>query len=99
MYKVLFFLHKNDDGEILRHFTNITVKYLQEIMGKDIPVAKVESNLLLDQKYSHYCEITSSNKDEMDKWLHSKSGKKLNKDLMDFHQHITVIMLNYDLSK
>ena len=95
MYKLLFFLHKSDDENVLNHFEGVTVNHLNEITGDDIMVAKVESNFLLETKYSHYCEISASSIDEMNKLMNKKAGKELNKDLMLFHNSITVISVNY----
>ncbi len=95
MYKLLFFLHKSDDENILKHFEDVTVNHLNEITGDDIMVGKVESNFLLETKYSHYCEISASSTDEMNKLMNKKAGKELNNDLMLFHNSITVISVNY----
>ena len=95
MYRLLFFLHKNDDESLLQHFNEITIKHLGRIAGREINLAKVEDNLLLDQKYSHFCEIVASSRYEMDKLMNTKVGKELNKDLMDFHSNITIITINY----
>ncbi len=95
MYKLLFFLHKSDDENILKHFEEVTVNHINEITGDDIMVAKVESNFLLETKYSHFCEISTSSRDEMNKLMNKKAGKELNKDLMLFHNSITVISVNY----
>jgi hypothetical protein len=35
----------------------------------------------------------------MDRMMHSKAGKELNKSLMDFHKNITVIAVNYNKDK
>lgn len=99
MYKLLIFLHKSEDEEILRHFYDFTVRYLKEITGGDVEVAKVESNLLLEQKYSHFCELRTGSKNEMDVMMNSKAGKELNKDLMEFHKYITVIAVDYNEQK
>jgi hypothetical protein len=96
MYKLLFFLHRTDDGAILQFFKDNTVKKLEEVIGGNVDVAKVESNLLLEQKYNYYCEISASSKDEMDRMMHSKAGKELNKSMMEFHKEITVIAVNYN---
>ncbi len=95
MYKQLFFLHKTEDDKALAHFREVIVKSLSELAGKEIALAKVESNLLLDQKYSYVCEIEFESKDKMNELMNSKTGKQLNKALMDFHQLITVISINY----
>jgi hypothetical protein len=99
MYKLLFFLHKTDNEDTLQFFKEHTVKKLGEVIGANVGIAEVESNLLLDQKYSYYCEISASSKDEMDRMMNSKAGKDLNKSLMDFHKDITVIAVNYNQEK
>ena len=99
MYKLLFFLHKTDDENVLQFFRDNTIKKLEGIIGKDVGIAEVESNLLLEQKYTYYCEISAASKEEMDKMMHSKAGKELNKSLMDFHKNITVIAVNYNQDK
>ena len=95
MYKQLFFLHKTKDDKALAHFKEVILAHLSELAGKEIKLAKVESNLLLDQKYSFYCEIEYDSENKMNELLNTKAGKQLNKDLMDFHQLITVISINY----
>ena len=99
MYKQLFFLHKSEDDKALTHFTEVILPLLSEISGKDIKLAKVASNLLLDQKYSFYCDIEFQTEEEMNKLMDSKAGKQLTKALMDFHKMITVISINYDFVK
>ncbi len=99
MYKLLFFLHKTDDENVLQFFRDNTIKKLEGIIGKDVGIAEVESNLLLEQKYTYYCEISALSKEEMDRMMHSKAGKELNKSLMDFHKNITVIAVNYNQEK
>ncbi len=99
MYKMLFFLHKSEDEEIFKHFVDFTVHYLKEITKSEVQIAKVESNLLLEQKYSHFCELSVNTKDELDKLMNCKAGKELNKDLMEFHKYITVITVDYNKEK
>ena len=99
MYKLLFFLHKTDDEDVLQFFRDNTIKKLEGIIGKDVGIAEVESNLLLEQKYTYHCEISASSKDEMDRMMNSKAGKEFNKSLMDFHKNITVIAVNYNKDK
>lgn len=96
MFKQLFFLHKTKEDKAVAHFTEVIVKHLSDLSGKEIKIAKVESNLLLDQKYSYYCEIEFDSIDKMNELMNSKTGKQLNKDLMDFHNFITVISVNFN---
>ncbi|MDP2364078.1 MAG: hypothetical protein Q8M94_09945 [Ignavibacteria bacterium] len=96
MYKQLFFLHKSENDKALSHFKDVILAHLSKVSGKKINIAKVESNLLLDQKYSYFCEVEFDSKNKMNELMNSKAGKQLTKDLMDFHQMITVISINYD---
>jgi len=95
MYKLLLFLKKTDNKEINNLFNDYTLKHLSELSGKEIKAADVESNLLLEEKYSKFCEVSVSSKEEWDTKMNSKAGKELNKHLMNFHQHISVIFVNY----
>ena len=99
MYKLLFFLHKTDDEEDIQFFKDNTVKKLEGVIGENVGIAEVESNLLLEQKFTYHCEISASSKDEMDRMMNSKAGKEFNKSLMDFHKNITVIAVNYNQDK
>ena len=99
MYKQLFLLHKSENDKSLSHFKDVTLTHLSELSGKAISLAKVESNLLLDQKYSYFCEVEFESKDKMNELMNSKSGKQLTKDLMDFHKMITMISINYDIKE
>ena len=96
MYKQLFFLHKSDNDKALPHFKDVILDHLSKLSGKQINLAKVESNLLLDQKFSYFCEVEFESKDKMNELMNSKNGKQLSKDLMDFHQMITMISINFD---
>lgn len=96
MYKQIFFLHKTDDDKALSHFKEVVIETLSQLTGKDIKLAKVESNLLLEQKYSYCCEVEFESLDKMNELMNTKEGKQLNKSLTDFHKLITVISINYN---
>lgn len=95
MYKLLLFLHKTKDENIEQHFTNFTLKYISEVAGKKIHAAEVESNPLLEQKYSKFCEVEFESQDEWNKLINTKEGKVLQNDLIDFNKDITVIFVTY----
>jgi hypothetical protein len=99
MYKQLFFLHKTENDKAFPHFKEVILSHLSELSGKQINLARVESNLLLDQKYSYFCEVEFDSKDKMNELMSTKTGKQLTKDLMDFHQTITLISINYDIKE
>lgn len=99
MYKQLFFLHKSENDKALPHFKDEILTHLSELSGTEVYLAKVESNLLLDQKFSYFCEVEFESKDKMNELMNSKTGKQITKDLMDFHQMITMISINYDIKE
>jgi hypothetical protein len=95
MYKIIFLLNKTGDEDINNHFKEYTLKNISALAGEEVPAGTVESNLLLDQKYSLMCELSAPSKEEMDIKMNSAEGKALNKELMNFHQHLTIIAVNY----
>ena len=95
MYKLLFFLRKPVDEKILNHFNEKTIPILSELTGKNVSIAEVESNLLAEQKFTFFCEAEFTSKEDMDRIMNSKSGLELNKDMMDFHEHLSIIAVNY----
>ncbi len=95
MYKLLLFLKKTNDEQVITHFYEYTVKILSQIVGEEIKTADVESSLLLDQKYIKFCEVTCASKEDWDKKMNSVHGRELNKDLIDFHQYVSIIFVDY----
>ncbi len=96
MYKMLMFLKKSDDPNVLNHFKNFTVPALNELSKENIKAAKVESSLLIEQKYNWFCEAVVDSKNEWDKLMTTKEGKKFGKELTDFHKSVDLIFVNYD---
>ncbi len=96
MYKLLLFLNKTNDEKIINHFNEYTLKYLSEIAEQKIDAGSVESNLLLDQKFSKFCEVGVDSKDVWDQKMITKEGKEFSKDLIEFNQFITLIFVDYD---
>lgn len=95
MYKLLLFLKNTSEEQINTHFNEITLKHLSALAGKKIKSAAVESNPLLDQKYSRFCEVEVDSKEVWDQKMNSKEGKALNNDLIEFHQSVTPIFIDY----
>lgn len=96
MYKLLIFLKKTDDDEIINHFENVIASLASKVTEEKIQVGKVESNLLLEEKYSRLIELTSESKEILDKKFNTKEGKSLNKVLMSFQNNISIITINYN---
>jgi hypothetical protein len=96
MYKVLVFLKKIDDEKIISHFKDYSVKYFSDLIGKDLPVGSVESNPLLDVKYSLFTELEVESKEYWEKLFSSEAGENLEKDLLEFHKYINIIFINYE---
>lgn len=95
MYKLLLFLKKTSEEQVFDHFKEFTLEHLSDLAGKKIIAGEVESSLLLDTKYSHFCELEVESKERMDNLLNSKHGKELNKDLMNFHEYVDVIFVDF----
>ena len=96
MYKVLVFLKKTNDEEVILHFRNFLVKYFSDLMGKDLPIGSVESNPLLEIKYSLFIELELESKENWEKLFASEAGENLEKDLIEFHKYINIIFINYE---
>ncbi len=96
MYKLLLFVKKTNDEQVIFHFKEYTIKFLSNLAKKEIKIAEVESSLLADQKYSHFCELTFNSKEEFDQLMTTDEGKAVNKDLTDFHQYLNIIFINYN---
>ena len=96
MYKMLMFLKIANDQNVLNHFKNFTLPILNELSGENIKAARVESSLLIEQKYSWFCEAVVDSKNEWDRLMTMKEGKKFVKDLTDFHKSVDLIFVNYD---
>lgn len=98
MYKLLLFLKKPDKDkteEMIDLFMNQTLKHISEVTGNEIAAGNVESNLLMEIKYIKFCEVSVSSKDEWDRKMSSRAGKELNKHLMNMHQFVDLIFINY----
>ena len=95
MYKILFFLHKTDDENLLNLFKEKIAGKLSEMADEVVETAEVDNNFLLDQKYSLYCEISADEREEMDKLMQTKEGKELSRALSELVNDITVIAVNY----
>ncbi len=99
MYKLLLFLKKTNEEKIINHFNEQTLKYLSDLVDEKVTAGDVESNLLSDEKYLKFCEVSVSSKEDWDKRMNTKSGKELNKDLAEFHEFVSVIFVNYEDNK
>jgi hypothetical protein len=94
MYKILIFIFKSDK-EFIDYFKQNFLPLLSEINGNEVRLGEIESDLLLEVKFSHFCEISANSKDEMDQKLNSASGRKLGKLLMELHHKISVINVSF----
>ena len=65
-------------------------------MGKDLPIGSVESNPLLEIKYSLFIELEVESKENWEKLFVSEAGENLEKDLIEFHKYINIIFINYE---
>jgi len=96
MYKVLVFLKKTNEEKVINHFKDFFAKYFSDLTGKELSIGEVESNLLLEVKYSLFFELDIESKEKWEQLLGSEAGKNLEKDLVEFHKYITIIFINYE---
>ncbi len=95
MFKLLIFLNKTNEEKVIAHFNNFILKYLSDISETKVLAGDVESNILLEHKYSKFCEVTFDSKKDFDERMASESGRAFSNDLMEFHKFINVILVNY----
>lgn len=96
MYKLLIFLKRTNDDELLTHFRDKTLPLLSRIAEEEVKIAKVENSLMFENKFDFYCEVCAESKDKMDKKMNSASGKELMRDLAGFHKNINFVFINYE---
>lgn len=96
MYKILVFLHQTSNEDIVEHFNSFTVKYFSELVNQELKVGKVESNPLLEMKFSLFVQIDFESKTKWEELIGSAKGEKLEKDLIDFHKYLTIIFIDYE---
>lgn len=96
MYKILIFLKKTEEEKVIDHFKNFILKYFSELTGKNLDIGLVESNPLLETKFTHFIEINFESKEKWEKLLGSEKGESLEQDLIDFHNFISIIFVNYE---
>lgn len=95
MYKLLIFLKKTGDESVMVRFNGSTIPRLESLTGKKIETAKIEGALLSPEKYERLCEISFTDKSDLDRLLQTPEGKELNKDLAGFGNHISVFYANF----
>ena len=96
MYKVLVFLKKTNEEKVIDHFKDFLAKYFSDLTGKELSIGEVESNPLLEVKYSLFFEIEIESKEKWEKLIGTETGKNLYQDLIEFHKYITIIFINYE---
>lgn len=96
MYKVLIFLKKTDEENIISHFRDFLVKFFSDLTKKKIEIGIVESNPLLEVKYSHFIQLDFESKEKWQKLFGNETGEELKRDLLDFHKFITMIFIDYE---
>lgn len=95
MYKVLIFIHKSKNSDFKDYFVDNLLGSLSKMMNKEIRLAKVESNLLLDKKYDYFCELQTESRNEMDSLFNSPEGREISKKLQESFNDLTLITVNY----
>lgn len=95
MYKLLIFLKKTGDESVLARFNESTVPKLERLTGKIVETAEIEGSLLSPEKYERLCEVSFTDKSDLDRKLQTPEGRELNKDLAGFGSHVSVFYANF----
>ncbi len=96
MYRLMIFLKKTDNEPLVNHFKNVILKYLREMSGQDIALAKIEGSNFMEDKYLYYCEISAKLKEDIDKMMVSPTGRKFTREISSFVNDIVMFYANYD---
>lgn len=96
MYKMLLMIKDTADDELLNIFRENTLSHLEKATGKKIQVGNIDGAKLNEEPYNKVYEITFESKHEMDKTLASVEGKKFNRNITSFTQHISIFFVDYE---
>jgi hypothetical protein len=84
------------DEELLNIFRENTLSHLEKAAGKKTQVGKIDGAKLNEEPYNKVYEITFESKHEMDKILASVEGRKFNRNITSFTQHISIFFVDYE---
>lgn len=96
MYKMLLMIKDTADDELLNIFRENTLSHLEKAAGKKIQIGIIDGAKLNEEPYNKVYEITFETKHEMDKILASVEGKKFNRNITSFTQHISIFFVDYE---
>lgn len=96
MYKMLLMIKDTADEELLNIFRENTLSHLEKAAGKKTQVGKIDGAKLNEEPYNKVYEITFESKHEMDKILASVEGRKFNRNITSFTQHISIFFVDYE---
>lgn len=95
MYKILLMIKNSADDELIKHFRDYVIIHLEKAAGVKMQIGNVDGAKLNPEPYIKIYEILFKTKDEMDKALSSPDGKKFNRNLTGFIQHVSVFFIDY----
>lgn len=95
MYKILLMIKDSANDELIKYFRNDVIIHLEKAAGVKIQLGDVDGAKLNPEPYIKICEIVFKTKDEMDKALSTPDGKKFNRNLTSFIQHVSVFFIDY----
>jgi len=84
------------DDELLNLFRENSLTHLEKATGQNLSIGKIDGAKLNEEPYNKVCEVNFESKHEMDKALASIDGKKFNRNITSFAQHISIFFVNYE---
>lgn len=96
MYKMLMMIKDSADDELVKLFRENALSHLENAVGKKIPIGKIDGAKLIEEPYNRISELSFESKHEMDKVLASVDGKKFNRNITSFTQHVSIFFVDYE---
>lgn len=95
MYKLVVMIKDSADDELIRTFRESVLIHLEKAAGQNLRIGKIDGAKLNEDPYYKICEFEFPSKLEMDKALASNDGKKFNRNLTSFFQHVSIFFIDY----
>lgn len=95
MYKILMLFKNSVDDSLLNTFRENALVHLENAIERKITIGNIDGAKLNEEPYEKVCEVNFNSKHEMDEALASVEGKKFNRSMTSFVQHVSIFFIDY----
>lgn len=95
MYKLQIMIKKSADDDLIKTFEQNVLVHLENASNQKVNFGEIIGAKLMEEPYHKSCELTVSNKEEMDKILATAEGKKFNRSVTSLTAHVSIFFINY----